>query len=64
LLETAEDRPLNRAHVDALPQGKRLPMPDLGLGNHAWSGPEMRPRRSVDEKRMADVHVTGAAGWP
>src|SRR6266545_655475 len=37
-------------------------MRDLGLGNHAWPDTEMRPRRSVDEKGMADVHITCAAG--
>src|SRR6187431_2152483 len=33
-------------------------MPDLGLGNHAWSGPEMRPRR----RRLACNRERSAVG--
>ena len=35
-------------------------MDDLGLGDHAWSGTEMWPRRAMNEEWVANIHVTGA----
>src|SRR5512132_983261 len=39
-------------------------MCDLGLSDDAWSGSEMRPRRAMNEERMANIHVAGAASCP
>src|SRR5437879_5106861 len=59
-LEAAENRALHRADISVLAQREWLRILDCGLGEHSWSRPTMRPRRPMDEERMAYVHVSGA----
>src|SRR5438445_954757 len=61
LPETAEDRPFDRAHRGAVVKRKRLVKRDRGLGDHARSGTEMRPRGAMNEEWMADIYITGSA---
>src|SRR5882724_11355917 len=59
-LEAAENRALHRADIAVLAQREWLGIFDCGLGEHSWSRRTMRPRRSMDEERMAYVDVSGA----
>src|SRR5438874_10835416 len=59
-LEAAENRALHRADIAVLAQREWLGILDCGLSEHSWSRPTMRPRRPMDEERMAYVHVSGA----
>src|SRR5207249_11807460 len=61
LLQPTEDRPLDRADAGAVTQSKRLVLRDPGLGDHAWSGAEMWPRRAMNQEWVAQIHVAGAA---
>src|SRR5438552_4731666 len=56
-LEAAENRALHRADIAVLAQREWLGILDCGLGKHSWSRPTMRPRRPMDEERMAYVRL-------